>query len=688
MSLTFESPTDGQGVELSDAAERHHYALETPTPVTPEPVSADRIDAPIDDAILIEAAGVALPNVVAVYVRDDDRQTVAEAEHFADIDLPRDRYTVELAAPVKTYLQVDAPVRVTADAERTELSFGEETEILVGARSRDEQPEYTVTTTEDPEDMMRAVSALGSALKETSPERSYPTLRGHPALIELGDDLDIPAEMSVPDTGVQVEIPPERRYVYVAAPLAFYLGAELVPGEKPRLVADGFTHPLTSARGFEAEVERTLKQVFFLDCCVRTEGLYRVDLSERRAVEDIVDFEMAEVYDAPIAEQLEAYLSVPYEDLAAHMPEWKLTTHLTPDPGSVELLPFVLDDLAVVRLPQTREPTGTEAQAAAIEEFVRDGGFTRSAGTVTGPDASPVHPSETNSLEQAWAGDGAPLGASKPTVDAFKNRLDRRPSDGDIDITVVCNDTQMVEERDIVGEVYGERERLPFDVEVHHELTVEDLREVIAGNADFLHYIGHIDDDGFECADGKLDAQSLDEVGVDAFFLNACQSYDQGMALIEAGSIGGVVTLREVVNSGAVAVGSTLARLLNRGFPLRTGLEVARDESAMGHQYVVVGDGGISVAQTESGVALLCELEELEEGYEFTIHTYPTESKGMGTMFLPFLEGVDCHYLSAGELDSFEVGQEELLNLLALENYPVRVDGELRWSSNMLLEMF
>jgi hypothetical protein len=34
---------------------------------------------------------------------------------------------------------------------------------------------------------------------------------------------------------------------------------------------------------------------------------------------------------------------------------------------------------------------------------------------------------------------------------------------------------------------------------------------------DFLHYIGHIDADGFECRDGRLDVRTLDRVGVDAF---------------------------------------------------------------------------------------------------------------------------------------------------------------------------
>ncbi|MFB6095144.1 MAG: hypothetical protein ABEJ71_01665, partial [Halodesulfurarchaeum sp.] len=342
--------------------------------------------------------------------------------------------------------------------------------------------------------------------------------------------------MEIPSTGVNIEVPPDLGSIFVAAPLAFYLGADLVPGSKPKIVAEGFEYSLTGPEGMESTVERTLKQVFFLDCCVRTEGLYRVDLHERNAIEEHLPEDPEVLYDASLPEQLRAYLAVPYEELEGYMPEWKLTTHVAPDPESIELLPFLLDDLAVIHLPETRETGDTAAQAAAIEEFVRDAEFTRSTdGGTVAQSVGTVQPGEADSLEQAWVGDGAPMGASKPTATAFQNRLDREAADGDIDITVICNDSQMAEERDLVGEAYGDRDGLPFDVSVYHDLTVAELETVLETPADFLHYIGHIDDEGFECTDGKLDARELDQIGVDAFFLNACQSYEQGMALIDAG---------------------------------------------------------------------------------------------------------------------------------------------------------
>jgi hypothetical protein len=46
--------------------------------------------------------------------------------------------------------------------------------------------------TTDAEDVMMAILTFRSALKTTSPERSFPTLRGHPPAIELNDRLEIP----------------------------------------------------------------------------------------------------------------------------------------------------------------------------------------------------------------------------------------------------------------------------------------------------------------------------------------------------------------------------------------------------------------------------------------------------------------------------------------------------------------
>ncbi|WP_318569711.1 hypothetical protein [Salinigranum marinum] len=683
--VSFSPLTDDAGVLVVDPIERHQFRLFTPTTPALEPADPAGLRFPVDDAVRFVTERIELSSVVAVYVRDGEGQMLAEAAHFADESFEPGTYGLELCAPMKLYLRVEGAVSVTADATRTRLAFDGPTEVVVGGRSHHEQPAATLTTTDDPADVMRALSTFSSALKTTSVERSYPTLRGHPPLVERGDVLSIPDGLSAPKTGIRIELPRSLEHAYVAAPLAYYLGGELVPGDRPRIVTDtGFEHRLDTPRGFEREVERVLKQTFFFDCLVRTEGYYKVDLHERAAVEPAVDLDFAALYDATPAERLAATLSVPNEVIRDQTPEWKLTTHVAPTPDNVELLPFVVNDLAVVRTPTATSLSASEVQATAAGEFFRagDGGPVRSAAADAG--RAYVQPESADSLEQAWMGDGTPLGASKTTKQAFRNRLDRSPTAGTIDIVVVCNDERMIDERDVVDGVYGSREELPFDVTVQYGRTVAELRETLTTDVEFLHYIGHIDAAGFECADGRLDATTLDEVGPDAFLLNACQSYEQGVGLIDAGAIGGIVTLSDVINSGAVEMGKTLARLLNRGFPLGSALDVAGDDNALGSQYVVVGDGGFAIAQSESGVPNACYVHELDgDRFELEYKAFPTRERGMGTLIIPHLKDNETHYLSSGFVDSFDLTREELADFLSLADVPVVFENRLCWSSEL-----
>jgi hypothetical protein len=153
----------------------------------------------------------------------------------------------------------------------------------------------------------------------------------------------------------------------------------------------------------------------------------------------------------------------------------------------------------------------------------------------------------------------------------------------------------------VVDDVYGTREELEFSVDIYNQLNTDELRDLIQTDADFLHYIGHIDTDGFQCADGRLDATGIDSVGIDSFLLNACSSYQQAIELIKSGSIAGIATTQPVLNSGAERMGESIARLLNLGFPLVAALEISKSKSLMGDNYVVVGDSGLDLTQPEIG---------------------------------------------------------------------------------------
>ena len=232
MGPTFEALGKGDQttLEIVDPIDRHRYTLRTSTSVAPSPADSDQFPFPVDAAVTVQTAALTLPNIVHTHVRDASGETLASIEQFAYEEFPDGIYTIELHTPIKLYLRVDSPLIVSADFEQTVIEFGNLTTVAVGARSYHQQPAATVTTTSDPKDVMAAVSTFGSALKTASPERAYPTLRGHPPAIELGDELSIPDGLTFPDTDVTIVLPAELKSIYPAAPLAYYLGAKLVAG--------------------------------------------------------------------------------------------------------------------------------------------------------------------------------------------------------------------------------------------------------------------------------------------------------------------------------------------------------------------------------------------------------------------------------------------------------------------------
>lgn len=689
MSISFTSSEIG--LTVSDRIEQRQCLLTTPEPVEYRPSDSDRFVFPVDNTIAVETDRFTLTSGVATYVRNANGEMQGEIEHMETREFPEGQYDVELCAPIKLYLRVQGPLTIASNFDAVEINAGGSA-IHVGARSHHKQPEETITTTGDPRDLMDALSAFSSALKTTSPERSFPSLRGHPPEVRLGEELSIPTELEPPETGITLELPATRSSVYPAASLAYYLGAQIEPGVKPRIVTDeDFIYELGTDDSYERDLERVLKQTFFLDCLVRTEGYYQVDLQERIAVERDLDLDFARLYDLSLAERLEEYLKVPYDTIADEIPKWKLTTHVAPTAEHAELLPFLVDDLAIIRLPQSQRVTATEKQTTAISDFTRD--FTRSAAgteTVRATAATTEAPAlveleETESFEQAWAGEDVPLNASKVSIEAFRNGLDREETNGNIDITVVCNDDAMDAEQDLAADVYGSRDELPFDVEIYHNLTTTALQAVIETDSDFLHYIGHIDENGFACTDGRLDVRNLDagDVGVDAFFLNACTSYEQGMALIERGAIGGVVTLADVLNSGAVRVGQTMVRLLNQGFPLRAALKIAEDRSIVGGQYIVVGDGNTDIVQSDGGPPILIRAERQDGGFHLTARVYPAGIWQLGAMCQLMVDNSNCRFLVLGEMEVGDLPKAELLDFLSLGNAPVIFDDEFYWAEEL-----
>ncbi|OAQ53357.1 hypothetical protein HTG_07720 [Natrinema mahii] len=687
MKPKFESTQ--RGVEIIDPIERHRYHLETGSPVAPSVADTERIDFPIGSAVTVTTDSIALPKTETVLVRDSDGLLLAEVSPTEQTGFPPDEYTLDLSGPLKVYARVTGSVQVFSDGEQTYLNFGEETTVVLGARSLHKRPARTITTTTAPPDLMAAVSAFGSELKTTSPERAYPTLRGHPPRLELGSDLRIPDPLDR-DHSVRIAVPATLRHVFAVAPLAYYLDAAVVPGSSPRIVTEnGYTHSLDGSSGFETAVKRVLKRTFFLDCIVRTEGNTPLPSRERRSIEPVIDFDIADAYDRSLADRLESYLESPAEKLDPHLPDWQFETRLEPTADHVPFLPFLAYDLAVVTTGERdRARTGPEPVAErAIEAFTRDD-FVRSAqpGPVRGNAGleTATNQSDAPTIEQSWTGiDDAEI-VSTTSVTAYRNDIGRTPKDGPIEIEVVCNDPAMREELDGVNGAYGTRAELPFETTVHYDLSTDDLAAVLAKDSDFFHYIGHIDDEGFHCSDGKVDATDVDSVGIQAFLLNACRSHEQGLHLVERGSIGGIVTLSDVVNSGAVSVGVLVSRLLNLGFSLYSTLDIARQQNVVGQQYQLVGDGRTTIAQSETRIPNVCLVSEDGDTLTANIVAYTAANGRHGSVLSPHIDAVDSYFVIPGETGPMSVTQSELEAFFDEALFPVIRDGDVRWSTDLV----
>ncbi|MFC7167332.1 hypothetical protein [Halospeciosus flavus] len=479
--------------------------------------------------------------------------------------------------------------------------------------------------------------------------------------------------------------------MYTVATLAYYLGAEVVPGPS-RLVADGVAFPLDD---LQSDAQSILKHCFTLDCLVRTEGLYRVPLAERETFEDRVDVDLRDLYDLDLGARTAAYMEIP-RSTTDDLLKWHLTTDVDPDPENAVVLPFVAHDLSYIRSPAptktvdavSPEPDGLSAFFRTDGSATQDGvqSFLRSANASPSPDERVVSPVETDTVGHAWVARNYPMGASKPTLDSYRRRLDRTlKSDVTIDIHVICNDAEMREESE---NLYGFRDLLEFDVETSFDLSTDELRDALERDTDFLHFIGHVSEEGMQCSDGHLDLHTLDETGVDAFILNGCTSYEQGMQLVESGALGGVVTLEDVYNTVATTVGRSLARLLDNGFDLHGALSVATDSVITGQRYTIVGNAGVSLCQTSNGIPMVGVVDTSPPGdtFHLEIHAYPTRKYTLGSFGTLYFTEDTTRHLYSGTVDEFEFTREELQSALGRRRSPLLVDGELCWTDEVDFE--
>lgn len=708
MTITFEARNDT--LRIQDTATHHQFTLHTPnslsltqpasdpftTHSSSAPLSEPHIDFAVEATRTFKTDTIRIPELVQGLIRAPDGSRVAQLGQQHPQLLPADTYVLELNTSLKLFLRFAAGFTVYTDEQERRIVFDTPTTITIGARSIATQPTATFTAPSSFAETRRFLTYVGEGLATHSPERSWPTLRSHPP--QLSTETDTPIPDRRPGTGITLGVPDDWRYLYAAAPLAYYLDATVERAITPEIRTQaGYQEvlPSESAFAFSQRVQSLLKHHFTLDTITRTVGIYKLELYERERLEQLTDARDWQTwYRASLADRLEAYQTVPRSATRAVEPTWRTTATMTATLEQATTLPYLLDELALIQPPQeSTQSASAQRHARDVEAFLRapENENTRPAGgddehaRSTGGDETRFRSvAESTSLEHVYVGDGIPVSASKIVEAGYRADIDRESRSSTISIQVVCNDPSM--QHEVEDDLYGGREELPFDVSVTYDTSVRELETLLQSDTDFFHYIGHLDGEYFYCRDGRLDPDELSAVGVRGFLLNGCESVEQGIALTEAGASGGIVTVSQVADRGAAAVGMMLARLLDQGFSLRGALTVAREQQLLGGQYVGVGNTSIALVQSKAMTPAVAEIESTPAGaFTVRMRTYPTDIAQMGTAYMPHLGRLYMRFITGGVTPPVRVSRRELRQFLDRDHFlPVRFGGEFVWSPEVL----
>ncbi|MDH5019069.1 hypothetical protein [Halobacterium rubrum] len=683
MTIHFDVAPDDAGartLRVRDTTEAERFDLHADRELSPEQASTDEFSRPVDAAVVLTVGELHFPlHNPAVFFQQGSAVHRSEDEASSEW-LQRGTYEVDVLVPaVKTYVKVcDARVRARFGDGHTVLEVDPGTRLVVGARSHHEQPAGTVTTTEDPRDVMRAISTFGSALKTHSPDRSWPTLRGHPPALELGSSLEVPDAVAPPETGVTIEVPPDYGPIFSVAPLAYYLGATVEPGSRPRLHTEGTTHEF-DPDALASEVADVLEHCFVLDGTVRTAGVYPYRHEQADVVDERTNLDHERLFELPLAERTAAYLDIP-RSVTAELLRWHLTADVSPEARYAAALPHLVNALTAIRSPPP-EPS-------RVERAPEPNALARSLAQDPDDATTFVRPQDAGTPGHAWVGEGFAVEAANPTVGSFRRGFEWPSGEGPLDVHVVYNDERLDAPDELA---YSVHELADTSVRVSESLPTVELREALLEDTDFLHFVGHVTERGMVCPDGELDVRTLPMTGVGAFFLNGCRSYEQGFALLTAGAAGGIVTVDDVEDEVAGEVGYQAAMLLDAGFPLYAVLDVLDRTEVDTSRYTLLGDPALTLRRSANGVADLWTPvaggDSNADEIQFSSTLYPTGENGLGSLY-SFNHGSGPPSLGSARQTSFVLSNDDLAGFVENHVSPLLVDGRLQPANSFTVDDF
>ncbi|XVH31857.1 hypothetical protein ACNS7O_01380 [Haloferacaceae archaeon DSL9] len=667
------------GLRVTDAAKKF---LDVRCPSWTATEAEHTIPRPIDATVSGSTTALRFPSGFVTAEALDGAETFQLGGNPGPLSLPDRKQLCRISASILVYLRFDNSATISRpDPDSVLFAFPEPTAVTIGFRSRIKAPTETITIPRTLDGVATALSLLPRANQTTTPDRSFPTMRDHPPLITFGAEYDLPTgvDPGYSETNIEFRMPPDLSYLLTGSSLAHYLGAtvsvENVPA--PELHFADSVYAFEPLPNFEMEAASLLRRVFWLDCLVRNAGPHGTDLAEADLLADL-SIDPGPVYHRSLDQRLSIYLDTPFERISSDLPEWHLSMYLDADFGVVRSLPYLLYTLPNVFLAQSSTLPSEEWLSRSLDDFYR----ARDA-----PSVDLLQPELRTGRVHGWLAEGAPIDVFKAVPEAYENRAkyyDR--ADETISIVAILNETEMSDEHTEAADIYRERaDELGLDVTVRENLSRSCLASVFRANHDFVHYIGHCEEDGLRCRDGNLSIDAIEESNAQTFFLNACGSYYEGVSLVEKGSIAGAATFNRVLDKDAARVGTTFAKLLVHGYSVEEALDYARRRVMTGKDYIAVGDGTHTLVQAEDFVSGHTRLTKRgPESFEIVVNAYAPWTTG-GYYQSNLNSDTELHL--HGSPRTYLITKEELTLFLDTMVLPIIYDGDLRWPEKILEEL-
>ena len=664
---------DGETLLVHDALENEQLVLDLDSEPDPQPALIDLFPLPVDRAVSFEAESVSIPMYSSVSARDAAGEFVSSLAE--DCTLQRGSYCFDVTGVTKALVRVeDVAVDVTGMVGDgpVELRFDEPTTVTVGGRSLHTRPEATITVPDDPEALMTAVSMLGSSIAEWSPERSWPTLRGYPPRIERGETLDVPSRLPTPDTGIEIAVPATFADVYRVAPLAYYLGADVVPGGPEIRLDTGYVERLPAdGPALEDRVSELLRVTLFLDSLARTEGYVPSDRYEYEAVGPELPFYPPTLAEYSMSERLMEYLEVDVSTIKPYLPAWPTEAVLRPGPAGMELLGHLAHVLAPIRVRGSAfdETQGSESSPAGQSRF-RPLALAMSpylhVDEVPSPDAEPL-PAGTAVLSRA----------------SYENYLSRpRPAEGEVHVAFVVDAAERAAaiRRAMSGPALPDG---VGSVEIHHRPTAEDLAAIVADpDVDLLYCALPTDEDRVACPGGVVDFGDA-EWGPIAAVCEGSMTVTPAASAVESGAVG-ALAVDGTLDPDRIR---TLTGLLASGAPLAASVALARLPSVADVR--MAGEPGREVVRTTNTQAKrVVQIRSTSESEGIvSLHTVSTAAIAIGAEYSSMMwECLKRELIGTSRHDVVDISTNEILKSISEPDSIIDFNGEILFQNDQLTE--